>query len=147
MGGPKYHPYTSCGSQDFCCPSFLCMTNLVPGGERVVLLRSKSPSNTIYTEIYGFDIYGLDRFNVIWDCFRRRHHRCIGYIFPTPHSPAMKWFLHVYMACSDAFLLCMQVVTNRNATDCCLSKVLNAYQASFFRKCVDVSNPIFASSS
>ena len=39
---------------------------------------------------FGFDIDGLKRFNVIWGCLRKRNHRCMGNISPTPHNPTMK---------------------------------------------------------
>ena len=35
----KYHPSTTCGSQDLHCPGFFCITTLVPGGARGVLSK------------------------------------------------------------------------------------------------------------
>ena len=147
MDIPKYHPSTPFGSQEFCFTGFSFMMALVPGFTRGVLLKSKFPSNVICDESFGFDLAGLNRFNVIWVCLRRRQHWCIGNIFPTPHSHAMKWFFHVWMACSDAILLCVWGRTNFNSTDCCISKVLSASEALFSIQVVAGFNPLLANSS
>ena len=65
MAGPKYHPYNTHVSQYFCCPGFLWISTLVPGGERAVLLKSNFPFSTTYAEGFGFDISVLNMFNVI----------------------------------------------------------------------------------
>ena len=78
MAGPKYHPYNTRVSQYFCCPGFLWISTLVPGGERAVLLKSNFPFSTTYAEGFGFDISVLNMFNVIGSWLMRRHHRCTG---------------------------------------------------------------------
>ena len=120
MDGPQYHPSTSCVYHNVGCPVLLCIMTSVPGGERGVLLKSKYLSNAICAESFGFDIAVLKRFNVIWACLRRLHHRCIENIFPTLQGPVMKLFFYVCMACSAIFLLCMCEGTNWNATAFCL---------------------------
>ena len=114
--------------------------------ERGVLLRPKLTSDAICAEIFRFDISGLNRFNVIRDCLRRRNHRYIGNIFLTPQSPTMKWFFLIQMDCSAEFILCMCGGTNWNATDFCLPKVLSDPEASLSRQCVAGLNPLLASS-
>ena len=127
-------------------PVFSCIINLVTGGMRGVLLKYKSPSNAICIGSFGFDISGLNRFNVNWACFWRRHHRCIGYIFRTPQSPAMKWFLYVHMSCSAAFLLRMCGGTNQTTAGCCVSEVFSDSDYFLSRKNITGLNPLFASS-
>ena len=144
MANTKYHPYTPCGSQGFCCPGFSCIMTLAPGDKRGVFLNPPPPSNVICAKSFGFDIAGLIIFNVTWACLRRRHHSCIGNIFPTPHSPAMKWFFHMQMYCSAAFILFICEGTNWNASDFFLSKVLIASEALLSSQCVDSFNPLLA---
>ena len=54
IAGTKYHPSTSCGSRDICCPGFSFIVDLVSGGARGVLLKSKLPSNAICAGSFGF---------------------------------------------------------------------------------------------
>ena len=58
-------------------PGFSYIMTLVPGFARGVLLKSKFPSDAICAESFGVDLAGLNRFNLIWYVFMRRHHRFI----------------------------------------------------------------------
>ena len=94
-----------------------------------------------------FDIAGLNRFNMIWACVIRHHHRCIGENFPRPHSPEMKLLLHVHIAIYAEFLLCVFRGTNCNTTYFCLSKVLSASEALLSRQFISGLNTLLANSS
>ena len=64
-----------------------------------------------------------------------------------PQSRTIKWFFHVHMDRSAALLLWIFGVTNCNATDCCLSKVLSASEASLSSQCVTGFNSLLGRSS
>ena len=147
MAGTKYHPSTPCGSQDFYFPGLLCITIFLPEGHKGVLLKSKFPSNVTFSESFRFYLSVLNRFRVIWDCLRRRNHRCIGEMFPTPHSPRMKWLFHTWMYQSATFVLCMCGGNNCNTNDFFLSKHLSASEALLSSQRVSGFNPLLGNSS
>ena len=125
MTGPKYNPSTPGGFQNFPCPSFYFLMNLVPSGGRCIFLKSKLPSNDIFSEGFVFDISDLNRFNVIKDFLIRPQHRCIGNIFNTPNSPAMKWFFHaqwislLYFSCAYmGELIGMRLIFSIKVSEC-----------------------------
>ena len=136
MDSHKYPTSTPCGSQDCFCLGFSCIITLVPGGTTGLFLKYPLTSNAICAESFGYYLAGHNRLNVIWDYFRRRHHRRISNIFPTPHIPTMKWFLHVQMDRSAAFIHSIWGGTICNATDCCMSKVLSKSESSLSSQCV-----------
>ena len=105
MSGTKYHPSTPCGYQDFCCPGFLCIMTLVPGGERGVLLKSKYSYNSICDKILGFDITVINRFNLIWDCLRGGTIGLLGTFYYTTESLNDVVFTREY-----EFILCISPV-------------------------------------
>ena len=127
----------------FVLPRVLVYYYLSAGGCEGCIVEIKIPPNSTCAES---DIAVINRFNFIWACLMRRHHWCIGTIFPTPYSPVMKLLFHVLMACSVAFFLCMWRGNNWNDNDCCLSNVFSASEDLLSDQCVSGLNPLLASS-
>ena len=82
------------------------MTTLHPGGANGVASKLNIPFNAVYAEIFWLRRDGRNIFNVITDCGISLSHKCMGKLGFTVHNPEMKWFFHVLMARSAAFLRC-----------------------------------------
>ena len=84
---------------------FSCMTILVPGGTSGVALKLKEPWIFACAESFGLILEPHRRLsdNILWGI--NLHHKCIGNSLWTLDKPAIKWFLKVWMALSDALRL------------------------------------------
>ena len=69
------------------------------------------PYSAVYAEILGFHLVCYNKFNVSLHCLIRQQNKCIRKFVSVLKSPAMKWFSKIWIALSDAFLLCAPVGT------------------------------------
>ena len=60
------------------------------GGAKGVLLKSKTPSSTVYAEIWGCRKEDWSMFKVRVACGNKRHDRCMGNYNSVLHRPAIK---------------------------------------------------------
>ena len=80
------------------------MTTLHPGGAKGEESKLNISFNAVYAEICWLRCDGHNIFNVITNCGISLSHKCMGKLRFTVHNPEMKWFFHVGMSLSVAFL-------------------------------------------
>ena len=84
----------------------------MPGGAKGVLLKSKTPSITVYADSWGCWREARSMFKVMVACGNKQHRRFMGNCESVLHRPAMKVFFQVMMALSAALRRCMCGRTN-----------------------------------
>ena len=93
-----YHPSIACGAHEARLSGGSKMSAFVPRGAIDVRLKSKSPSSTSNAALLGLVREARNKFKVISHCASNSHHSCSGKFLLTVASPAMKWFLKVWIA-------------------------------------------------
>ena len=94
------------------------MNNLHPGVESGVLFIFYNSSSAVYADIPGFRLDCLIKFNANVHCLIRRQNKCIGKYLSLLKSPAIKWFLKVWIDLSTEFLQFTSGRTSYTSTPC-----------------------------
>ena len=104
MEGPTYQPSMLWGAKEARWSGVSCTSTLVPGGANGVQLELKGPEIASHADSLGWRQEDQSRFRDIVHSGSRRYHSLIENCGSRLAMPARKWFFHVWIACSTAFL-------------------------------------------
>ena len=77
---------------DVCSSGGLNIVALVPGDACGFLLKSCTPSRSVYADRCGSMRDVRSMFNESWACSMSSSHSCVGKSLPVAHRPTMKCF-------------------------------------------------------
>ena len=92
------------------------MNTFHPRGGSIFLLKPNVPSGSVYDDILGLRLDYLNKFNANVNCLIRQKNKCIGKFGSVMQSPAMEWFLQVWISLYDSFIICNPVGTRWTST-------------------------------
>ena len=85
-----YHASNALVPNDARSSGGLNIATLVPGGAHGLLLKSCTPSRSVYADRCDSMRDVLNIFKESWACLRSSSHSCAGKSLSVAHSPAMK---------------------------------------------------------
>ena len=104
---PMYHPYDPSGAYVALFSEFPWTSIIVLGGANSVRLKLNIPQSCLWADIFGLILDLRIRFRVIVDWFKSIPRSFNVKSVLTLQNNAMKWFLNVCVAHSDALRWCM----------------------------------------